>query len=266
MPKLRKHESFLLDLEPYPIPDRFLDDLLECHRMGQNCPADEDIGKLPLRTAVRRNIGNVFERLAGARQGAHNAYWAAFYLAYCGRSEAQLMLWRIQCAFQTQLTKAVAGLPICGSRILLRAYEALGADKIQWFRQCAGALAVARVSHALARIGGHLFMPHPLEDARDKIDLIYQRPDAEGGLCLQIKSDVTARETTSYIVTEETAAADPSGYLQRMLRGIHIFSGHNEGLWTPIVLNVGQRPYLNTMEVRECPEIEQGTRSALALA
>jgi hypothetical protein len=117
---------------------------------------------------------------------------------------------------------------------------------------------VARAAAALDAIGGRVYLPRTDEDAAGKIDLIYQYPSCERGLCLQVKSDAFADETTHRVVDETAAEEDPQGYLQRFRHGVRIFAHRNPGVWIPVSLTVGQRPYRDLPDIRDCVHVFRG--------
>lgn len=124
---------------------------------------------------------------------------------------------------------------------------------------------IARAAAVLHEIGGRVYLPRLAEDVRGKIDLIYQVPTLERGLCLQVKSDAAADETTHVVFDEATAAADPEGYLDRFLEGVRILGRCSKGIvWTQVLLIVGQRPFLDRPVVHGRPPIFRGVHAMLA--
>jgi hypothetical protein len=265
MRRLQRHERLRMRAgrqESQP-SDTFLEDIAEAYALGTCSKADvKELGRGTKWDDMEPANVRMLEGLGRGNSGVRNAAWAAFYLGVLSRQPEQLPTWH--CIIQQQLTKAFFRLPTDAAKLLLESCDRFGQARREWMNVCSGALAVARVGHAFQGVPGRLYLPRLREDVYGKIDLIFQCESLVRGLCLQIKSDATQEITTGYLIDEDSASEDPDGYLRRVLKGVDRFGGSNPGRWLPILLVVGQRPYLDSAEVRACPHVAAGVAELLA--
>jgi len=265
MRRLQRHERLRMRAgrqESRP-SDTFLDDISEAYALGVRSKVDvRELGRGTKWDDMEPANVRTLEGLGRGNSGVRNAAWAAFYLGVLSRQPDQLPTWH--CIIQQQLTKAFFRLPTDAAKLLLESCDRFGQPRREWMNVCSGALAVARVGHAFEGVPGRLYLPRLREDVYGKIDLIFQCESLVRGLCLQIKSDAMQEITTGYLIDEDSANEDPDGYLRRVLRGVDRFSAGHPGRWLPILVVVGQRPYLDQAESRACPYVAAGVADVLA--
>ncbi len=266
MPGLAKHETFSI-FAPGPVPDRFRADLAEAHEDGRRHPFSAILGHGGVKRGVERRVVKNFIRRAGSCDGARNAYWAVFYHAVADRHKHHRLAWVWECLSQQQLAKAMARLSQDDIHAIWQTRVSGDTASVRWYRACAGALAVARAAYAFIPHGGRLYLPHPAEDVRGKIDLIYCLPGPhEGGFCIQVKSRMGMEGAEAVLVGRELAVSDESGYFQKMLEGVRSFSCHHPGHWRPILLTIGHQPEpCLPYQARGLPAVERCVSRMLGL-
>ena len=268
MPPFQKHQRLFRDGRTergtFPAPT-LLEDVARAYALGREHPiADPTLGRGSRDRGVDPDRIHDLTGLSRDSSGSRNLVWAAFY---CGliHQDPPFFPATWHCIVQQQLTKALTRLPRGDVERILEAHQPFGLSRHEWKMNLSGAFAVARAGSALHEIGGRVYLPHLAEDVRGKIDLIYQFPTLERGLCLQVKSDAMAEATTHVVVDEAIAQTDPEGYLERFLAGVRILARYNRGIaWVPVLLTVGQRPYLDQPVVFGCPPIFRGIHAMLA--
>ena len=265
MPPFQKHQRLFRDAKTAQgtFPARtLLEDIARAYALGREHPiVDPTLGRGSRTRGVDPDRVHDLTGLSRDCAGSRNLVWAAFY---CGLIHQQPPFFPAtwHCIVQQQLTKALVRLPKSDIERILDAHQPFGLSRPEWKMNLSGAFAVARAGAALNEIGGRVYLPHLSEDVRGKIDLIYQFPTLERGLCLQLKSDAGADETTHQVVDEAAASADPEGYFERFLAGVRILGRYNPGIaWIPVLLTVGQRPYLDQAVVSGCPPIFRGVHA-----
>ncbi len=104
-----------------------------------------------------------------------------------------------------------------------------------WWRQCAGAIAVARLAHFLVGEGLLIYFPTPAEDAHWKIDLIAKTPHKSVSICFQVKSDQSVTRIF-HRVHRVAPNGNDSDATHRFWQGVRRFQEHTHGIYVPVEL------------------------------
>ncbi len=253
---------------PLPIlsTGRLIEALQKVYQLGTSCRSDKARNiriKLEEQQAPAE-VQTQIQQMSAGHPGMKEALWAAFYLGirqhFLLRPNEYLL-----CRVNHLLAEAFLCLPSSLTREIVNASRHLGMDAETWVRCCNGVLALARVASALAE-SGTVFLPKIEEDVRDKIDLLFLLPSGSSGLCVQVKSSVSDDVTRAVIVDcAAVAHHDDVPYL-RFTEGIQRFRRGNHAAWLPAIVSVGQRALVDSVNVHECPAVQEAVSQLIAAA
>lgn len=174
---------------------------------------------------------------------------------------------------QQNLTEGLFRLPRAAREVALHATPILrkpGRTRswIEWPRFFHGAVATARVAYALQKYGGICYLPDPVSDQRDKVDLLCHY--GEHRLALQIKAEGISQSTTTLLWRrpEILQAAPLAGTAQELLleiwHGVQRMSGQYGSYYTAGLVTVGSR-HLAETNIEECDELQEQAKALLTV-
>ncbi len=124
-----------------------------------------------------------------------------------------------------------------------------------WSSHFYGAVTVARVARRLLEERAEVRFPTADEDIDDKIDLIASFKGRSEGLCIQIKSDDQVEWINHRVCTHlDPAEADES--LRRFILGTRKFQEHYRGIWIPVELTLGAKPFQDGTAIWRGPVVD----------
>ncbi|OGL70202.1 hypothetical protein A3C09_02660 [Candidatus Uhrbacteria bacterium RIFCSPHIGHO2_02_FULL_47_44] len=124
-----------------------------------------------------------------------------------------------------------------------------------WASHFYGAVTVARVARRLLQEGAEVRLPTAAEDIDDKIDLIASFKGRSEGLCMQIKSDDQVEWIQHRVCSGLNPNREPES-LRRFLLGTRKFQDQYRGIWIPIELTLGSKPFQDGTTVWRGPIVD----------
>jgi hypothetical protein len=180
-------------------------------------------------------------RMDGNFGGAH-AVRAAFYLGLQERKSGTRRERDLHGVLaQQELVQAILGMNANERHLLHAEGHGMGiGDAHEWRAIYSGAMAVARVSYVLMRLGVEAWLPPMGLDLHDKIDLIAY----DGmwiGLCIQVKNHNLTGTTVCRLMRHDTpeAAREKDPYLRKFLDGVRAYARDTSGQWQGLFLRLG---------------------------